>query len=131
MLAGQAITQAQVTIIDFPPNGQGSVILSGVQPAGRTLSFNGQVNPPAGTEALVIQAQAQGFPQSAQAQCSFFVARASQCQTACDCPTGELCTEQFVCEVGVTPVYCCEAGPCPAGATCQHLAGHYDPCVTP
>lgn len=123
---GQTLTQAQVTLIDIPSNGQENVIFSGPRPAGQTNILDTQVTPPTGTESLVLQAQAPGFTQTAQDQCSFQVT--PQCQTACDCPTGQLCDEQGTCQTGITPVYCCSHGPCPAGATCQEVGGQYAPC---
>lgn len=125
---GQAIAQAQVMITDIPSNGQATVILSGTRPAGQTNVFNAQVSPPTGTETLVLQAQAIGLALSAQDQCSFQVVQGAACMTACDCPTEQLCNSQGMCENGITPVYCCEQGPCPAMATCQHVAGNYGSC---
>jgi hypothetical protein len=125
-LGDQPITQAQVTIIDIPSNNQGTVILSGGRPAGQTLFIDATVSPPTGIEMLRLQAEAPGFTQIAQDHCSFQVT--AQCQTACDCPTGELCDDQGICQMGITPVYCCSHGPCPAGATCQEVGGQYAPC---
>jgi hypothetical protein len=127
VIDGQAITQAQVTITDVV-GGQGSVILSATRPAGQTLDLSGQAGPPVGTETLVIQAQAQGLPQTAQAQCSFHITQANNCMTACDCPTTQICNDQFTCQMGITPVYCCNFGPCPAGATCQFMEGDFSQC---
>jgi len=127
---GQAIAQAQVTLIDIPPNQQGVVILSATEPAGQTNAFDAQVSPPTGTETVVIQAQVSGFS-SAQDQCSFQVVQASGCMTACDCPTEQMCNALGMCENGVTPVYCCEHNICPPGAACQHIGGNPGMCAAP
>ena len=125
---GQPIPQAQVTIIDFPPNSGGTVILSGAQPTGQTFVFGATVSPPTGTETLVIQAQAPGLGLSAQSQCSFQVVQPAGCTTACDCPTEQRCNMLGMCENGPVPVYCCEGAICPSMSSCQHLGGNMDTC---
>jgi hypothetical protein len=54
------------------------------------------------------------------------------CQTACDCPAGQLCAGGN-CLSGVVPVYCCDFGYCPPGNDpglnqCQHVDGRMDFC---
>ncbi|MBI3782235.1 MAG: hypothetical protein HY270_02420 [Deltaproteobacteria bacterium] len=126
--SGQAIPEAQVSILDFPPNSQGMLIFSGATPTGQTFSSAAGVSPPLGTETLVIQAQAAGL--SDQSQCSFHVIQLG-CMTACDCPTEQSCNMQGQCESGLSPVYCCEHGPCPIGAICQHIGGNFMNCPGP
>ena len=40
------------------------------------------------------------------------------CSSACDCDAGLRC-EQGVCVIGEGPLFCCNAGPCPAGQPCE------------
>lgn len=124
---GQTIPEAQVTITDFPPNSQGTVILSATRSTGQVFIIDSTVSPPTGTESVVIQAQAVGL--SAQDQCSFQVVPAAGCQTACDCPTEQQCN-MGMCENGPTPIYCCSQGPCPPGGICQDpgLVGQFFNC---
>jgi len=56
--------------------------------------------------------------------------RTPACETACDCPTGQLCG-QGQCHVGIVPVYCCDSGPCPAGEQCEGRDGTRTVCVQP
>ena len=124
---GQTLTQAQVTILDIPPNGLPQQLLSGPRPAGQTLGLDGTVSPPLGTEAFVIQAQAAGMQD--QSQCSIQVIAAPGCMTACDCPTEQMCNASGQCQIGMSAVYCCDQGPCPAGSPCQHVTGGFSNCM--
>jgi hypothetical protein len=120
----QATLQAQVVIIDIPPGSGGTVIVDAPHSTNQTFALNATVGPPLGIETVVIQAEAQEL--FSQSQCSFQVISQDECDTACDCPTGEQCTidgATGVCEMGMEPIYCCSMGLCPMGAQCQEAGG--------
>jgi hypothetical protein len=105
------------------------VIFSGTIPTGQTFVLNATVSPPTGIETVLIQAEAQGFSQASQSQCSFQVVQPiPECETACDCPTGLFCNDQQMCEMGSEPLYCCTHGPCPESAICQEPGGAFGTC---
>lgn len=43
---------------------------------------------------------------------------ATECTSACDCSPGMRC-EDGGCVIGDSPLFCCNSGPCPAGAACE------------
>ena len=51
----------------------------------------------------------------------------SGCRTACDCPTGQNCLGGS-CVFDEEPIFCCDSGSCPAGATCETTMGMIGMC---
>lgn len=125
--SGGPIAQATATISDYTNGMLSGVINLGAQPTGVTLLFNAGVEPPAGTETLVLSAEAPGTGLSAQGQCSFQVVSPAPCMTACDCSPGQRCVAGS-CALQGNPVYCCPDATCPAGETCQEPGGAFGVC---
>jgi hypothetical protein len=50
------------------------------------------------------------------------------CQTGCDCPQGEACTDG-VCALGADPVFCCSQVDCPQGDVCVEVDGATSLCA--
>jgi len=62
------------------------------------------------------------------------VCAVAECTSACDCSPGMRC-EGGSCVVGDSPLFCCNSGPCPAGAACEtpsqrQLTCESDSCVS-
>jgi len=55
------------------------------------------------------------------------VCAAGGCETACDCQPGLACVGGS-CALSASPVFCCGAGPCPAGQACETSAGRLLSC---
>src|SRR5260370_10717041 len=50
------------------------------------------------------------------------------CKTACDCEAGLACRMGTCGMSNLGPVYCCDAGQCPAGNFCQSATGGFSQC---
>ena len=118
--------QVHVTIADYS-NGQPVGGLDfGLQFTGMQYGFLYLVSMPTGIETLLLSADANPDPLTAQTQCSFNVVSAG-CTTECDCAAGQHC-EMGTCVTGGGPPYCCTSMPCPSGFDCQLPNGSYGTC---
>jgi hypothetical protein len=122
---GMQIAHVDLKLSDYSNGQLVSMSDLGANPTGVTFHSHYVVQPPTGTEMLVLLADAAPIPLMAQAQCSFNVA---PCASACDCPPGEQCTAGGVCATGPSMLYCCTNATCPMNADCQFPNGGFGTC---
>jgi hypothetical protein len=124
---GMPITQVHVQIADYSNGHLVDVSDLGLQSTGMPLhDIFYPVQPPTGTETLLLLADANPGPPMTQTQCSFNVLSAG-CTTECDCAAGQHC-QMGTCVVGGGAPYCCTSMTCPVGFDCQFPNGSFGVC---